>query len=70
MVALRPDMAETMTARLLERTMKITPIVNADGTQTIILPAKMAFQDAQELEVCRDGDIMTLSPVRSSWGSF
>lgn len=50
--------------------MKRITLVNSDGTQTITLPAELAYQDVHELQVIRVGDVMTLMPVRPSWDSF
>lgn len=38
--------------------------------QAVRIPADMAYQDVTELEIRRDGDVITLRPARPSWNSF
>lgn len=38
--------------------------------QAIRLPADMAYKDVTELEIRREGDVITLRPARPSWNSL
>ncbi|MCC2597558.1 type II toxin-antitoxin system VapB family antitoxin [Pusillimonas sp. MFBS29] len=38
--------------------------------QAIRLPVDMAYEDVCELEISREGDVITLRPVRPSWKSL
>lgn len=38
--------------------------------QAIRLPVDMAYDGVSELEISREGDVITLRPVRPSWNSL
>ncbi|RMX08859.1 AbrB family transcriptional regulator [Corticibacter populi] len=38
--------------------------------QAIRLPVDMAYEDVRELEITREGDVITLRPVRPGWESL
>lgn len=38
--------------------------------QAIRLPVDMAYDDVRELEISREGDVITLRPVRPGWESL
>lgn len=38
--------------------------------QAIRLPVDMAYEDVRELEISREGDVITLRPVRPGWESL
>lgn len=48
---------------------KVSISKSADG-QMICLPDDMEYMGVAELEVTRDGDVVTLRPARPSWLSF
>lgn len=51
--------------------MKTVSIFKNGNNQAIRLPKDMEFQGGiAELEITRDGDVITLRPVRPNWLSF
>ncbi|WP_346799459.1 type II toxin-antitoxin system VapB family antitoxin (plasmid) [Halomonas sp. Bachu 37] len=50
--------------------MRTVPIYKLGKDQAVCLPADMAYEGVEELEISRDGDVTTLRPVRPSWASF
>ena len=48
---------------------KVSISKSAEG-QIICLPKDMEYMDVAELEVTRNGDVVTLRPARPSWLSF
>lgn len=38
--------------------------------QAVRLPVDMAYENVSELEISREGDVITLRPVRPSWNSL
>jgi antitoxin VapB len=50
--------------------MRIVSIFKNGKNQAIRLPNDMAFDGVGELEISREGDTITLRPVRPSWQSF
>ncbi|WP_455921053.1 type II toxin-antitoxin system VapB family antitoxin [Pseudomonas putida] len=50
--------------------MRIVSIFKNGKNQAIRLPNDMAFDGVGELEITREGDTITLRPVRPSWQSF
>lgn len=38
--------------------------------QAIRLPVDMAYEDVRELKISREGDVITLRPVRPGWESL
>lgn len=47
--------------------MRTVSIFKNGKNQAIRLPADMAYEGVGELEIIRDGDTITLRPVRPSW---
>ncbi|MGY2269137.1 type II toxin-antitoxin system VapB family antitoxin [Pseudomonas sp. SDO5561_S422] len=50
--------------------MRTVSIFKNGKNQAIRLPTDMAYDGVGELEITRNGDTITLRPVRPSWGSF
>ncbi|MBY5928005.1 AbrB/MazE/SpoVT family DNA-binding domain-containing protein [Halomonas sp. DP8Y7-3] len=50
--------------------MRTVSIFKNGKNQAVRLPADMAYEGIRELEITRDGDVITLRPVRPSWESF
>ncbi|CAM3798499.1 type II toxin-antitoxin system VapB family antitoxin [Vreelandella rituensis] len=50
--------------------MRTVPIYRIGKDQAVCLPADMAYEGLEELAISRDGDVITLCPVRPSWASF
>ena len=50
--------------------MKTVSIFKNGKNQAVRLPKEMEFQDIHELAITKDGDIITLRPVRPDWLSF
>jgi len=50
--------------------MRTVSIFTNDDDQAICFPADLAYEGVHELEIIRDGDTITLRPVRKSWLSF
>ena len=50
--------------------MRTVPIDTLDEGQVVRLPADMAYEGVEELAISREGDVVTLRPVRPSWTSF
>ena len=50
--------------------MRIVSIIESGEGQTIHLPADMAYDGVDELEILREGDTIILRPVRPSWLSL
>lgn len=50
--------------------MRTIPIETLEGDQVVHLPADMAYKGVVELAISREGDVVTLRPVRPSWTSF
>ncbi|MEX5594265.1 type II toxin-antitoxin system VapB family antitoxin [Pseudomonas orientalis] len=47
--------------------MSTVSIIESGEGQTIHLPADMAYDGVDELEILREGDTIILRPVRPSW---
>jgi len=50
--------------------MRTVPIFKNGKNQAIRLPADMAYEGVEELEITRTGDTITLRPVRPDWMSL
>lgn len=50
--------------------MRTVSIFKNGKNQAVRLPADMAYEGIGELEITREGDVITLRPVRPSWTSF
>ncbi|UII70339.1 type II toxin-antitoxin system VapB family antitoxin [Pseudomonas sp. HN11] len=50
--------------------MRTVSIFKNGRNQAIRLPNDMAYEGVGELEITRNGDTITLRPVRPSWTSF
>jgi len=50
--------------------MRIVPIYTFEESQVVCLPADMAYEGVKVLAISREGDVVTLRPVRPSWTSF
>lgn len=50
--------------------MKTVSIFKNGKNQAVRLPKEMEFQGVNELAITKDGDIITLRPVRPDWLSF
>lgn len=50
--------------------MRTIPIHTIGKDQAVCLPADMAYEGVEALEISRDGDVITLRPIRPSWASF
>lgn len=50
--------------------MRTVSIFMNDGDQTVRLPQDMAFDGIGELEISKEGDVITLRPARPSWTSL
>lgn len=51
--------------------MQTVSIDNSGKEQTVFLPPPdLAYENVEELEISRDGDVITLRPIRPSWTSF
>ena len=50
--------------------MRAVAIFKNGSNQAIRLPKDMQFNGVSELSIHKDGDVITLSPVRPSWLSF
>ena len=50
--------------------MKTVSIFKNGKNQAVRLPKEMEFQGVNELAINKDGDIITLRPVRPDWLSF
>lgn len=50
--------------------MRIVSIFKNGSNQAVRLPADMAYEGVGELEISREGDVITLRPARPSWASF
>jgi len=50
--------------------MRTVSIFKNGKYQAIRLPADMSFEGVEELEITRNGDTITLRPVRPSWLSL
>jgi antitoxin VapB len=50
--------------------MRTVILVNTPSGQVVPLPHDMSYKGINELEIHREGDVITLRPVRSSWTSF
>ena len=50
--------------------MRTVSIVKNGKNQAIHLPADMSYEGVGELEITRNGDTITLRPVRPSWTSL
>jgi len=50
--------------------MRIVSIFKNSTSQAIRIPKDMEFPDLVELEIRREGDIITLRPARPSWSSL
>jgi len=50
--------------------MRTVPIDALDEGQVVRLPADMAYEGVEELAISREGDVVTLRPVRPSWTTF
>lgn len=52
------------------RKMRTVSIFKNGKNQAVRLPADMAYEGIRELEITREGDVITLRPVRPSWASL
>ena len=50
--------------------MRIVSIFKNGKNQAVRLPADMAYEGVGELEISREGDVITLRPVRPSWATL
>ncbi|WP_193092872.1 type II toxin-antitoxin system VapB family antitoxin [Halomonas colorata] len=50
--------------------MRTVSIFKNGKNQAVRLPADMSYEGIGELEITREGDVITLRPVRPSWTSF
>ncbi|MBV6751205.1 AbrB family transcriptional regulator [Pseudomonas chlororaphis] len=50
--------------------MRTISIFKIGKTQVIRLPNDIVYEDVEELEITRNGDMITLRPVRPSWQSL
>lgn len=50
--------------------MRTVSIFKNGKNQAIRLPSDMAYEGVGELEITREGDTITLRPVRASWQSL
>ncbi len=50
--------------------MRTVSIFKNGKNQAVRLPNDMAYEGIGELEITREGDVITLRPVRPSWTSF
>jgi len=50
--------------------MRTVSIFKNGKNQAIRLPADMAYEGVSELEITRNGNVITLKPVRPNWLSF
>lgn len=50
--------------------MRTVSIFKNGKNQAVRLPADMAYEGVGELEISREGDLITLRPVRPSWASL
>ena len=50
--------------------MRTISIETLEGGQVVHLPADIAYEGVVELAISREGDVVTLRPVRPSWTSF
>lgn len=50
--------------------MRTVSIFKNGNNQAVRLPADMAYEGVGELEISREGDLITLRPVRPSWASL
>lgn len=50
--------------------MKTVSIFKNGKNQAVRLPKEMEYQDINELAITKDGDVITLRPVRPDWLSF
>ncbi|MBS3666591.1 MULTISPECIES: type II toxin-antitoxin system VapB family antitoxin [Halomonadaceae] len=50
--------------------MRTVSIFKNGKNQAVRLPNDMAYEGIGELEITREGDVITLRPVRPSWVSF
>lgn len=48
---------------------KVSLFMNGKN-QAIRLPVDMAYENVSELEISREGDVITLRPVRPGWESL
>ncbi|MFI8483039.1 type II toxin-antitoxin system VapB family antitoxin [Pseudomonas sp. NPDC078700] len=50
--------------------MRIVSIFKNGKNQAVRLPTDMAYEGVGQLEISREGDVITLRPVRPSWASL
>jgi len=50
--------------------MRTVSIFKNGKKQAVRLPADMAYEGVSELEISREGNVITLKPVRKSWLSL
>ncbi|MBF8676241.1 AbrB/MazE/SpoVT family DNA-binding domain-containing protein [Pseudomonas fulva] len=50
--------------------MRTVSIFKNGKNQAVRLPNDMAYEGVGELEISREGDVITLRPARPSWASF
>lgn len=50
--------------------MRTVSIFKNGKNQAVRLPNDMAYEGIHELEISREGDVITLRPARPSWASF
>ncbi|MBD1600597.1 type II toxin-antitoxin system VapB family antitoxin [Pseudomonas typographi] len=50
--------------------MRTVSIFKNGKNRAVRFPADMAYEGVAELEITREGDVLTLRPARPSWASF
>ena len=50
--------------------MRTVSIFKNGKNQAVRLPTDMSYEGIGELEISREGDVITLRPARPSWASF
>lgn len=50
--------------------MRTVTIITNDNNQVIRIPKEFEFSGASELEIRKEGDVITLRPARPDWLSF
>ncbi|CAM3593141.1 Virulence-associated protein VagC [Pseudomonas reidholzensis] len=50
--------------------MRTVSIFKNGKNQAVRLPNDMAYEGVGELEISREGDVITLRPARPSWATF
>jgi len=50
--------------------MRTVAIFTNGKNQAVRLPRDMEYQEVSELEIIKNGDVITLRPIRPDWPSF